>query len=128
MLSEFRVPEIPHDIVMLKDSLEMTDADRKIIADAILARVEEYVVVTHGTSTMIDTASYIREYVSDKVVVLTGAMRPFSLFQSDAGFNLGSAIASAKLLDHGVYIAMNGQIFPAKNVRKNNEKGVFIKK
>lgn len=58
-------------------------------------------------------------------MVLTGAMRPFSLFKSDAGFNLGSAIAAARFAKPGVYIAMNGKIFQAGQVVKNLEKGYF---
>lgn len=126
MLSEFRVPEIPHSILMLKDSLEMTDADREIIRDAILKRSEKCIVITHGTSTMSETAVYLKKYIQDKVIVLTGAMRPFSLFQSDAGFNLGAAIVSARLLSNGVYIAMNGQVFKAGEVQKDTDKGIFI--
>ena len=125
MLQEYRVPDIPHETVMLKDSFDITDEDRGIIKDAILKRSEACVVVTHGTSTMPETAAYLASYIKDKTVVLTGAMRPFSLFKSDGGFNLGAAISIVTLLDPGVYIAMNGQIFKAGAVRKNLEQGIF---
>src|ERR1700759_5153538 len=89
MLKEFRVEGLPHEILMLKDSLEMNDADRAALADKIAARPEKKIVVTHGTSTMPETAEYLKNGVKDRTVVLTGAMRPFSLLRSDAGFNLG---------------------------------------
>lgn len=128
MLVQFRAIDIPHDIVMLKDSLEVSLQDRALLKDAILARAEKSVVVTHGTSTMTETAAYLVGKVPGKTVVLTGAMRPFNLFRSDAGFNLGSAISAARLLDPGVYITMNGQIFNPGDVRKDVEKGIFVRK
>ena len=128
MLKEFRVPGIPHEIVMLKDSFDVDDADRAVMLTAIMARPERMIVMTHGTSTMTQTGVYLQERVEGKVVVLTGAMRPFSLFRSDAGFNLGGAIAAARLCAPGVYIAMNGQIFAPDAVVKDTDAGVFVVK
>lgn len=128
MLSDFRVNDIPHKLIMLKDSLDMTDQDRRIIKDEILKRPETSIVVTHGTSTMAETAEYLIDKIGKKAVVLTGAMRPYSLFRSDGGFNLGAAITAARLLEPGVYIAMNGQIFTAGEVQKNKKIGAFINK
>ena len=34
-------------------------------------------------------------------------------------------LAAAGLLPHGVYIAMNGTLFPWDDVRKNRQAGVF---
>jgi len=60
-----------------------------------------------------------------QTVVLVGAMVPFNQNESDALFNLGYAIASARQLPSGVYIAMNGKAFPWNDVKKNREKLVF---
>jgi L-asparaginase len=60
-----------------------------------------------------------------KTIVLTGAMIPYAIQGSDALFNLGFACAVAQLAPHGVYIAMNGQIFAWDNVHKNTQTGVF---
>ena len=128
MLSEFRTMKVSHDVLMLKDSLDMNDSDREAIKEGVLARPEALIVVTHGTSTMPETAAYLSDKIQGKTVVLTGAMRPFSLFRSDAGFNLGTAIAAVQLLEHGVYITMNGQIFKANDVQKNIEQGRFERK
>ncbi len=124
MLRECRVADVPHESLMLKDSLELTDADREAILQAVLKRPETGIVITHGTSTMTATAAYLNGR-TDKTIILTGAMRPFSFFQSDAGFNLGAAMAAAQACAPGIYIAMNGRVFPEGTVRKNEAKGIF---
>ncbi len=113
------------DLLMLKDSLHFDNADRRALADRILAAPEQTIVVTHGTSTMSETARFLKERVSNKVVVLTGAMRPFSLGASDASFNLGSAISAAQLLNDGIWGVMNGRIFEAHQLSKNLDEGRF---
>jgi L-asparaginase len=52
-------------------------------------------------------------------------MQPARFRDSDALFNSGFAVAAARLLPVGVYIAMNGQIFNADQVQKNREAGLF---
>jgi len=125
ILQECRADGIEHEVVMLIDSLDMTDSDRQEILKAIERRSENRIIVTHGTSTMPETAEYLKDKIQDKTIVLTGAMRPFSLFQSDAPFNLGAAVTAARVLSAGVYIAMNGQIFEAGKVQKNVPAGKF---
>ncbi len=111
--------------LMMIDSLEMTDADRSIIAGQCLAAPGNRIVITHGTDTMADTARFLAERVKDKTVVLTGAMVPYSFGSSDGLFNLGSALAFVQVLPHGVYVAMNGRCFDAGNVLKNKQTGIF---
>lgn len=129
ILAQGKMPDVPVVTLMRKDSLDMTSADRDEILTAITARDETQVVVSHGTSTMVETAWFLKahhpEKCSNKVVVLTGAMRPFSLFESDASFNLGVAIGGAQTLSPGVYVAMNGKIFDAESVAKETDIGVF---
>lgn len=52
-------------------------------------------------------------------------MIPYSVTHSDALFNFGYALAATHLLPPGIYIAMNGTIFPWNHVRKNREGGWF---
>ena len=111
--------------LMMIDSLEMTDADRRSIADACLASAESRIVVTHGTDTMVDTARTLAKVMEGKTIVLTGAMVPYAFGSSDGLFNLGSALSFAQALPAGVYIAMNGRAFRWDDVRKNRETGVF---
>lgn len=111
--------------VMLVDSLEMTDADRALVAENCEQAPEPRLVVTHGTDTMVETAGVIAGRVSGKTVVLTGAMVPYAFGSSDGLFNLGSALSFAQVLPPGVYIAMNGRYCPWDRVRKNTKTGVF---
>jgi L-asparaginase len=111
--------------LMMVDSLDMTEDDRRLIAQHCAAARESRIVVTHGTDTMVETASVLAAEVKNKTIVLTGAMVPYKFGSSDGMFNLGSAIAFVQTLPPGVYIAMNGRCFPWNNVRKNRDKGVF---
>lgn len=111
--------------LMFLDSLDMTDEHRAEIASAITLAPEDAIVITHGTSTMGETARYLEEIGAQKTIILTGAMRPWSLSFSDAGFNLGGAIIAAQTLPCGVYGVMNGRVFAAQNLKKNTELGRF---
>lgn len=104
--------------LMRKDSLEMTDTDRRSILDAVTASDAGQILITHGTDTMAETAQVLSA-VTDKTIVLLGAMQPARMRRSDALFNLGFAWAAVRLLPAGVYIAMNGEVFEAGAVRKN---------
>lgn len=112
-------------VLMLKDSLYFEESDRDAIAQAVLSAKERALVVTHGTGTMGETARYLAPRVADKTVVLTGAMRPFSLYASDGEFNLGGAVVAAQVLDTGIWGVMNGRVFPAQALDKNTEQGRF---
>lgn len=111
--------------LMMVDSLEMTDEDRELIAHQCHQCEENKIVITHGTDTMSDTAKMLAQKIKNKTIILTGAMIPIKFGSSDGLFNLGSAIAFAQSLPHGVYVAMNGRYFNWDNVRKNKQTGVF---
>lgn len=114
--------------IMLVDSLEMTEEDRKIILSNCQNAKEDKIVITHGTGTMEITAQYLAESIKDKTIILTGAMNPYAFGSSDGLFNLGCAIAFAQTLPNGVYVAMNGKYFNADNVTKNTNTGYFEEK
>lgn len=111
--------------LMMIDSLEMTLEDRERIREAIRVCPEGRVVVTHGTDTMVETAGVVAAGLEGRTVVLTGAMIPYKFGSSDGLFNLGSALSFAQVLPPGVYVAMNGMVFPHDRVRKNRATGVF---
>ncbi len=113
--------------LMMIDSLEMTEADREIIAENCIKTNENRILITHGTDTMVDTARILAEKVKDKTIVLTGAMIPYKFGSSDGLFNLGSALSFVQILPPGVYIAMNGRYFNWDNCRKNKITGKFEK-
>jgi L-asparaginase len=111
--------------LMLIDSLEMTESDRQVIVESCRRTTEDKIVITHGTDTMTMTASILAQEIKDKTIVLTGAMIPFKFGSSDGLFNLGSALAFAQSLPHGIYVAMNGRYFQWDRVRKNKQTGFF---
>ena len=111
--------------IMMIDSLEMTDEDRRIILENCNKSPEDRIVITHGTDTMVETAKMLGENVMNKTVVLTGAMIPYAFGSSDGLFNLGSALSFVQSLPSGVYIAMNGKCFRWDSVRKNRQTGAF---
>ena len=111
--------------LMMKDSLLMSDEDRKLIADHCKKVEQQHILITHGTDTMVETANYLLKQATGKTIVLTGAMIPYKFGSSDGLFNLGSGLAFLQSLNKGVYIAMNGRCFQAGNVRKNKADGVF---
>ncbi len=117
--------EVEIRTLMMVDSLEMTEADRELIAANCRRVPEERIVVTHGTDTLVETARVLAERVTDRTVVLTGAMIPYAFGSSDGLFNLGSALSFVQVLPHGVYVAMNGRVFPWDGVRKNRKTGRF---
>lgn len=123
-LARCRVPVSVRTLMMI-DSLEMTDADRRSIVESCRSCAEARIVVTHGTDTMPETARALHAAGLAKTVVLTGAMVPYAFGSSDGLFNLGSALSFAQVLPPGVYVAMNGRFFPGDRVRKNRETGVF---
>ena len=111
--------------LMMIDSLQMTDGDRQIILQQCRSAPERRIVITHGTDTMVETAGVLARRVTDKTIVLTGAMIPYKFGSSDGLFNLGSALAFAQTLPPGVYVAMNGRYFTWDRVRKNRKTGMF---
>jgi L-asparaginase len=123
-LGRSRVP-VEIETLMMVDSLDMEAEDRNRIAEACRKAAETRIVVTHGTDTMVETAGILASDVPDKTIVLTGAMIPIAFGSSDGLFNLGGALTAAQTLPPGVWVAMNGRIFPWDRVRKNRETGVF---
>ncbi|MGH6664324.1 MAG: asparaginase domain-containing protein, partial [Pseudolabrys sp.] len=111
--------------LLAKDSLDMTDADRRKILEACESAACPAIVITHGTDTMVETAAFIAKKNVPKTIVLTGAAQPARMKDSDADFNLGFAAAAALFKPPGVYVAMNGEAFAWNKCRKNPATGVF---
>jgi L-asparaginase len=110
--------------LLRKDSLEMTVEDRIAIRDAVGRAHSNRIIVTHGTDTMVATGLEL-ESIAGKTIVLTGALQPGRFSDSDASFNLGMAVGVVQILPAGIYIVANGQVFPARAVRKNVELNRF---
>lgn len=112
--------------VVYKDSLEMTFEDRKMIANIISESEEEAFILIHGTDTMHLTAEFLSEVFEDRVIVITGAMKPFEIDKIESTLNLGIAIGFLQAEpQNGVYITMNGLLSSWEKIKKNRAKGKF---
>ncbi|MGL6161539.1 asparaginase [Microbulbifer sp.] len=131
LIASLRLPytHLELESVLNKDSLEMDDGDRQLIADAIArtAGQGEPIVVLHGTDTMSNTAEYCHRALGKPpvAVVFTGAMKPMGFIDSDARQNVTEALLAARLLPPGFYIAFHNRVFEVPGVRKNRETGTF---
>lgn len=112
--------------LLAKDSLEMTEADRKLIRMACLGSVADKILITHGTDTMIETARVLSD-IPDKAIVITGASQPYRFRESDAEFNIGVAFGALNVLGKGVFIAMNGRVYQWDKCEKTAD-GRFLEK
>ncbi len=110
-----------------KDSLDITDSDREKIAEVCTKSKEKHIIITHGTDTMVKTAQKL-DSIDNKTIVLTGAMLPAIHIESDAMFNIGTAVGAIEFLGPGTFIAMNGKIFPWKKCIKSSKTVKFVKK
>jgi len=110
--------------VLRKDSLDMDEADRAAIRQAIEQQAHRHVLVTHGTDTMVETARALAG-IPGKVIVLTGALNPARFQGSDAVFNIGCAVGAVQTAADGVWIAMNGRVWDPRQVRKNRASNRF---
>lgn len=117
--------EVTVESIVQKDSQELDLHDRDVIRERVQGSACRHVLITHGTDTMCMTAEHLLG-VAGKVVVLTGSMQPARMAVSDAPFNIGVAVAALQLAADGVYIAMNGMVFPAGAVVKDRRTGRFV--
>ena len=130
-LSQLRLPDAEIDVtpLMNKDSLDMTDADREMILNAVRAKVADGpVVITHGTDTMVTTGRLLKQRLGATAypVVMTGAMTPLGFERSDGLQNLTESLFAARVLQPGVWIVMHGQAFDVDNTRKDRALGRFV--
>jgi L-asparaginase len=109
-----------------RDSLDIDDAYRESIA-LECAKAVEAVLITHGTDTMVQTAAFLASRNFPLRIVLTGSSYPESVKESDADFNFGFAYCAAQMVpEHGVYIAMSGELFRWDECKKISS-GHFIR-
>ena len=133
MLKRLRLPytEIQHQDLLWKDSLEMTNHDRRMILLAVQNFLPQHlpIIILHGTDTMEITAQYLYDQLSpvSEPIIFTGAMKPFGFEDSDALQNFTEALYAASLAPAGIYISMHNKLWEMPGVRKNRELGTFEK-
>lgn len=108
----------PH--MSIEDMLELS----KFIKNIINRDDIDGVVLTHGTDTLEETAYFLDLTIdTEKVIVVTGAMRSSSELGYDGPFNLASSICTAISEDakgRGVLVCFNGELNSAFEVTKAN--------
>ena len=66
--------------------------------------------------------------IKDKIIILVGSSKPEKFYDSDAPFNVGTAVGAINILNKGVYIAMNGRIYTCEECQKDKETGQFVER
>jgi L-asparaginase len=131
LISSLRLPytHLELESVVNKDSLDMDDRDRALIAEAVerTAQQGDPIVILHGTDTMADTAEFCFKKMGKPPVpvVFTGAMKPMGFIDSDARQNVTEALLAARMMEPGFYIAFHNRVFAVPGVRKNRDEGTF---
>ena len=113
-----------------KDSLEMTSQDRLELLLTINQSDKEKIIILHGTDTMHVTAKYLAESeLSERQIVLTGAMVPYSIDPVEAAANYAAAVAFLQASSEtGVFVSMNGLVRSHLDIRKDTKAGRFVPK
>jgi L-asparaginase len=119
----------PVDIKILEpliDSANASPADWTRIAEIIAENHESYdgFVVTHGTDTLAYTAAalcFALEGLS-KPVVVTGAMLPLTVPNSDGVRNLRDALLTVGTAPQGVWVQFAGQRLHGARTRKSHSR------
>jgi L-asparaginase len=127
---ELRGIEVDRVQLMNKDSLDMTPEDHTLIARIALemAGSHQGVVVVHGTDRLAVSGERLCEIGQPaSAVVFTGAMRPYELRSTDALQNFTEALLAVQLLPPGVYVAMHNRVLQFPGVKKDPQRGTFVK-
>ncbi len=116
--------------LMNLDSLEMTERDHQLIAETAnsMAAAHDGVVIVHGTDRLADTGHKIHTTLGTPPVpiVLTGAMRPFVMRNTDAIQNMTEALLAVQICQPGVYVAMHNRVLAFPGVVKDRRRMTFV--
>lgn len=139
MLGLLRLEDTSVNTVQLlsKDSNDLTDADRTRIVEQVRLVVGtdsdptecDGVVILHGTDTLCRTGELLHEELGGcprVPVVLTGAMRPFEMKESDALQNLNEALFAAGHFECGVWVVAHGRALKFPGPVKDRARGTFV--
>ena len=133
ILSALRLPDltITYRDLLSKDSLELTDEDRRLIVEAVRSALpqSDAVVILHGTDTLTVTGERLHRALPQPPVpvILTGAMRPYEFRDSDALQNVTEALLAARLVPPGVYVVMHNRVLRFPGVVKDREARTFVR-
>lgn len=131
IVESLRLPDLDMVYVdlMRKDSLDMTDDDRKQVSAAVNSALEnnDAIIIVHGTDRLVETGRYLHQHFPnpDIPVVLTGAMIPYSLKGSDAAQNITESLLAVRLLDAGFYCVTHNRVLRLPSVVKDYDNATF---
>ena len=133
ILAGLRLPDldVSYEQVVFKDSLEMTEDDRKRILAATRRSlpVSDAIIILHGTDTMAETGELLSGELTDLQIpiILTGAMQPYKFRDTDALQNVTESLLAARLVSPGVYVVMHNRVLRFPGVVKDREDLTFVK-
>tara|TARA_R110002072_G_scaffold228234_8_gene385207 strand:- start:36624 stop:37148 length:525 start_codon:yes stop_codon:yes gene_type:complete len=114
-----------------KDSLDMTPQDHELVARTASAMAEAHdgVVIVHGTDRLPVTGELLYSLRPEPRVpiVLTGAMRPYIMRNTDALQNMTEALLAVQVMPPGIYCAMHNEVLKFPGVIKDRERGKFVR-
>jgi len=133
ILDGLRLPDlsISYRHIVSKDSLELTDADRRLIVQTVREELprSDALVIAHGTDTLSVTGDLILREIPHLgiPIILTGAMRPYEFRDTDSEQNVTEALLACRLVKPGVYVAMHNRLLQFPGVVKDRASLTFVK-
>lgn len=126
ILEKSKIKTVKVEGLIYKDSLEITNNDRKLLAEYIKRSIYKKILIIHGTDTMDKTAAYLSKHINNKTIVITGAMEPYSIDPVEAVSNLMSGYGFLQnCKKNNIYISMHGFVKKHNKIKKNRKHGVF---
>ncbi|MCK5154026.1 MAG: asparaginase [Spirochaetales bacterium] len=131
ILRLLRLPDlyIKYVHVMNKDSLDMTEEDRKLILNAVntSSPFSDAILIIHGTDTLSDTGEYLYNNLLklNIPIILTGAMRPYEFRDSDAQQNVTEALLATRMISTGIWVAMHNRLLEFPGIIKDRKNLTF---
>ncbi len=127
ILHGVKVSRVP---VMNVDSVDMTDADHERIVKVAGAYAESHdgLLITHGTDRLSITGELLVQRLGENPpipIVLTGAMRPYELRNTDAVQNLTEALLAVQILPPGIYAVLHNVALRFPGVVKDHKRMTF---
>jgi len=126
ILSKAKITDISIAGIIYKDSLDINNTDRIKLTNYIKKSQYDKILIVHGTDTMNISAKFLELNITNKQIVLTGAMIPYSIDGIEATANLlmgyGYLLANHK---NGIFISMHGMVKKHTKIKKNKKLGVF---
>ncbi|XP_072032012.1 uncharacterized protein [Amphiura filiformis] len=115
--------------VCQKDSQDITEQDRHHLYEVCKSSPHTKILITHGTDTMIETATYLAKKQLLKTIFFTGSFLPATFKKTDADFNIGIAIGALQCTSlYNVFVAMNGCVHLWNRVQRCSETDRFVAK